>query len=91
MRIIRCRVEFVPRDLWVGLFWDRRDQWRRHPRGQVQRRKTVHAYLCLVPCCPLHLAWETSEWVDVTTGTLTASCAPSECRVEPPPGKSPSW
>lgn len=34
-------VKFEPRDLWVGVFWDRR------PDG-------VHFYVCLVPCIVVH-------------------------------------
>jgi len=34
-------LRFEPRDLWVGLFWDRR------PDG-------THYYICLVPCVVLH-------------------------------------
>jgi hypothetical protein len=62
VRICRCRVEFVPRDLWVGLFWDRKVDWRLHPHFGVQQRPTLHVYLCLLPCLPLHLAWATGDW-----------------------------
>lgn len=41
------RVEWEPRDLWVGLYvtWE---YWHRSRR--------LHWYLCLVPCLPLHFA-----------------------------------
>lgn len=64
MRIFRCCVELEPRDLWVGVFWDRRQRWRTLPYGRVQRQSTVHLYLCLLPCLPLHLAWATGDWQD---------------------------
>lgn len=37
----RAKFRFEPRDLWVGLFWDRR------PDG-------LHVYVCLVPCLVLY-------------------------------------
>lgn len=37
----RAKLRFEPRDLWVGLFWDRR------PDG-------LHVYVCLVPTIVLH-------------------------------------
>lgn len=37
------RVLFEPRDLWIGVFWDR------NVRGDLV------VYLCLIPCFPLRL------------------------------------
>ncbi len=34
-------IRFEPRDIWVGLFWDRREDG-------------THFYLCLVPCIVIH-------------------------------------
>lgn len=32
------------RDLWIGIFWDR-------------RLDGFHLFACLVPCLPIHLHW----------------------------------
>lgn len=43
-RSLRARFEFEPRDLWVGVYWDRSPtHW--------------HVYLTAVPCLPLHVSW----------------------------------
>ena len=42
---VRAQVLWEPRDLWIGLYWDRK------PDG-------LHLYLCLVPCFPLHMIVE---------------------------------
>lgn len=34
-------LRFEPRDLWVGLFWDRRIDG-------------THFYVCLIPCVVIH-------------------------------------
>jgi hypothetical protein len=35
-------LRFEPRDIWVGVFWDRRSDG-------------LHVYVCLVPCLVLHV------------------------------------
>ena len=44
----RVTIRFEPRDLWIGLFWDRR------PDG-------LHFYVCPVPCIPKGI--ENRTWV----------------------------
>lgn len=34
-------IRFEPRDIWVGLFWDREG-------------KRTHFYVCLIPCVVIH-------------------------------------
>jgi hypothetical protein len=42
--VVKAQVKFEPRDLWVGLYWDRSTfHW--------------HIYLCLLPLLPLHIWW----------------------------------
>lgn len=38
---MRVRVAFEPRDLWVGVYWDRKVDG-------------VHVYVCAVPCIVVH-------------------------------------
>ena len=67
---MKARIEFEPRNLWVGVYWRRircrwicdDDQSKVYnalllPR-EVQR---LHVYLCLVPCFPLHIVCEWGE------------------------------
>jgi hypothetical protein len=39
---MRARIEFVPNDLWIGVYWRR-------------RYHQTDIYICLIPCFPLHL------------------------------------
>ena len=41
---MKARLLFEPRDIWIGVFWDRR------PGG-------LHVYICVVPCAPLLLVF----------------------------------
>jgi hypothetical protein len=36
-----CSIKWEPRDVWVGLFWDR-------------RQDGLHIYVCLVPLLVIH-------------------------------------
>lgn len=38
---IDLELKFEPRDLWVGLFWD-------------QREDGLHLFVCLIPCVLFH-------------------------------------
>lgn len=40
---------FEPRDLWVGVFWDRRDDG-------------LHVYVCLFPTLVLHVVKCRQDW-----------------------------
>lgn len=46
---LELRVRWEPRDLWVGVFWDRD----RLPFGGW----ILDVYLCVVPTLPLHVRW----------------------------------
>jgi hypothetical protein len=56
-------IKFEPRDIWIGLFWDRR------PDG-------LHIYVCPLPCLVIHWRgrcgpkWNhwISQYVDVCDG-----------------------
>ena len=39
-------LEYKLADMWVGLFWQRKD---------TDVRRSLHIWLCVVPCLPLHL------------------------------------
>lgn len=70
------RVKWEPRDLWVGVFWDRgwqyptdwiREGHARHmlkflPPDQVSgMARRLDVYVCLVPCLPIHFTWASVE------------------------------
>lgn len=43
-------IKFEPRDLWVGVYWDREQVPGPH-------YDITHVYICLIPCFPIHLTW----------------------------------
>ena len=46
-------VEFDLRDMWVGLFWDRRCS--PPPRNPDLLLGVLHVWVILIPCFPIHL------------------------------------
>lgn len=50
---LRVRLEFVPRDVWVGAYW-RRDTARDNAPFAFD---SYDLWLCLLPCLPLHVTW----------------------------------
>jgi hypothetical protein len=69
---VRLRLEFEPRDLWIGAFWKREAIREAVPLkgesmfgtpydgvgfiGRSVRVKT-DIWICVVPCVALHLSW----------------------------------
>lgn len=49
------KIKFVPKDIWVGLYLDRKIDWRE------AAHVTTTYYLCLVPCFPI--IWITRKTV----------------------------
>lgn len=49
---VRMRLEFEPRDLWVGLFW-KADKHNRYDGLQMFNK--WHFYFCVIPMLPLHI------------------------------------
>lgn len=47
--IWRCRVLWEPRDLWIGVYWDKRP----FSAYGVQR---IDLYICLLPMLPIHVS-----------------------------------
>lgn len=45
---------FDPRDLWIGIYWDRK---RFIYRPTSKTITTTDVYVCVVPCFPIHLSW----------------------------------
>lgn len=45
---VKAQFQWEPRDLWAGLFW-------RVNREMPRPYYTLHLYVCLVPCVPLHV------------------------------------
>ncbi|HEY6154672.1 MAG TPA: hypothetical protein VIW07_13105 [Candidatus Udaeobacter sp.] len=48
------KIEFEPRDLWIGLYW------KKVSTGKDGLRSCYRWYLCIIPCFPI--IWET--WHD---------------------------
>ena len=46
---MKIRLQFEPRDLWVGVYWNK------HLFGWTDI--TVHVYVCILPCLPIHIWW----------------------------------
>ncbi len=40
--MMKAKLKFEPRDLWIGVYWD---------RSPVR----LDVYICVVPCFPLHI------------------------------------
>lgn len=49
----RLELKFEPRDLWVGLYWD---------RETTHEMEQLHLYFCLLPTLLIHLCiWKWKE------------------------------
>jgi hypothetical protein len=48
MKLESFRIYFEPRDIWIGLYWDRATMM--GPYYQLR------VYLCLLPCWPIRIA-----------------------------------
>lgn len=46
----RVRIQFVPRDLWIGLYWK---------TERVSRGRLDTFFVCLVPMLPIVIQWVT--------------------------------
>jgi hypothetical protein len=49
------QIIWEPRDLWIGVYWDRPD---------IQWRHCLDVYICVLPCLPLKLSmrWSGLVW-----------------------------
>ncbi len=47
---MRLEIKLEPRDLWIGLFWDKRENWRTDGVSD-----DLHLYLCLIPMIVIHI------------------------------------
>jgi hypothetical protein len=54
---LRLRVEFEPRDLWVGVYWRRTAVYAGRDAVAMYWRWDYDLYLCLLPTLPIHLRW----------------------------------
>lgn len=45
----KVRIKFEPRDLWVGIFWERIGR----TTTLETDREQIRVYLCLLPCLPI--------------------------------------
>jgi len=56
VQILIARLEFQPRDFWIGAYWK--------PCWSLDVRLPVYTdlWVCLVPMFPLHLRWRKFKW-----------------------------
>lgn len=45
-KVLSIKFEFKIQDCWIGVFWKQDNQG------------INHAWLCVLPCIPLHIQWE---------------------------------
>lgn len=55
---MNVRLKFVPRDLWIGVFWRRLWTWKPIAFGKQGAFWTYEVYICLLPCLPIVISWE---------------------------------
>lgn len=56
MRVFR--IGFNPHDIWVGVFWSV-VAYADVVTKFTGKRHLVQIYICIVPCCPIRIAWST--------------------------------
>lgn len=42
---MKIQIKFKKNDMWIGIFW-------------VKSKHEFHAWICLIPCIPIHISWE---------------------------------
>lgn len=52
-----CRVEFEPRDLWVGIYWT----FEKLAVVKDSDMRSFCIYLCIIPCLPIIFTWTNSH------------------------------
>lgn len=55
---MRIRILFKPRDLWIGVYWDRRHVGWQGAYGAKRSIYEYSIYICLIPCLPIRLRWD---------------------------------
>lgn len=46
---LQIKLEFKPRDLWIGVYWEREERlfiW-----------NLYNVWICLIPTLPIHVSW----------------------------------
>lgn len=60
---MKIRIEFVPGDMWIGVFYKSKYPCEPAPGFEDFRADDVHfvrrhIYICIVPMLPIHIFWD---------------------------------
>ena len=79
---MRIRIEFQPRNCWIGVFPRRTVEHRLHRpregRPFIASRPRLDVWICVLPCLPLHITRfgeETRESLDCASTALERAVA----------------
>ena len=63
------RLEFKPRDLWIGVYWSR--SW-----SGLFRQRFINVWICLLPTLPIHIRHAKRLSEDESKAALAKCSAP---------------
>ena len=67
-KVLRAKWKWEPRDIWLGLYWDRvksDSNGIKVKGGKVVYGKTTRFFLCVIPCFPI--IWDWQRFIEIKT------------------------